>query len=82
MCSSDLRALARLKAHKYFDYHVDERGKLQWSPKKELIDAERQLDGWYVLHTNLSAEQVVRKSLEIAADLCIYTNRNIVIETL
>jgi len=30
----------------------------------------------------LSAEQVVRKSLEIAADLCIYTNRNLVIETL
>ncbi|MDD2710975.1 MAG: IS1634 family transposase [Verrucomicrobiae bacterium] len=51
------RALARLKAHKYFDYHVDEHGKLQWSPKKELIDAERKLDGWYVLHTNLSSEQ-------------------------
>jgi ATP-dependent HslUV protease, peptidase subunit HslV len=33
-------------------------------------------------NTSLSAEQVVRKSLEIAADLCIYTNRNIVIETL
>jgi len=30
----------------------------------------------------LSAEEVVRKSLEIAADLCIYTNRSIVIETL
>lgn len=30
----------------------------------------------------LTAEDVVRKSLEIAADLCIYTNRSIVIETL
>lgn len=30
----------------------------------------------------LSAEELVRKSLEIAADLCIYTNRSIVIETL
>jgi ATP-dependent HslUV protease subunit HslV len=30
----------------------------------------------------LPAEEVVRKSLEIAADLCIYTNRSIVIETL
>ena len=33
-------------------------------------------------NSNLTAEEVVRKSLEIAADLCIYTNRRIVIETL
>ena len=33
-------------------------------------------------NSGLSAEDVVRKSLEIAADLCIYTNRSIVIETL
>jgi len=33
-------------------------------------------------NSRLSAEEVVRKSLEIAADLCIYTNRSIVIETL
>jgi ATP-dependent HslUV protease, peptidase subunit HslV len=28
-------------------------------------------------HSNLSAAQIVRASLEIAADICIYTNRNI-----
>lgn len=33
-------------------------------------------------NSTLTAEEVVRKSLEIAADLCIYTNRSIVIETL
>ncbi|OGA27450.1 MAG: HslU--HslV peptidase proteolytic subunit [Betaproteobacteria bacterium RIFCSPLOWO2_02_FULL_65_24] len=33
-------------------------------------------------HTALSADEIVRKSLEIAADLCIYTNRSLVIETL
>ena len=33
-------------------------------------------------HTALSADEIVRKSLEIAADLCIYTNRTLVIETL
>ncbi len=33
-------------------------------------------------NSDLTAEEVVRKSLEIAADLCIYTNRSIVIETL
>ena len=33
-------------------------------------------------NTELSPLDVVRKSLEVAADLCIYTNRNFVIETL
>jgi ATP-dependent HslUV protease subunit HslV len=32
--------------------------------------------------TNMSSEKVVRRSLEIAADICIYTNDNIVVETL
>ncbi len=31
---------------------------------------------------NLSAEEVVKKSMKIAADLCVYTNNNIIIETL
>jgi ATP-dependent HslUV protease, peptidase subunit HslV len=30
-----------------------------------------------IAHSNLSAAQIVRTSLEIAADICIYTNRNI-----
>jgi ATP-dependent HslUV protease, peptidase subunit HslV len=33
-------------------------------------------------HTDLGAAPVVRASLEIAADLCIYTNRQLVIEEL
>jgi ATP-dependent HslUV protease, peptidase subunit HslV len=33
-------------------------------------------------HTDLSAEQIVRKALEIAGELCIYTNMNHTIETL
>ncbi|MCC6474260.1 MAG: ATP-dependent protease subunit HslV [Burkholderiales bacterium] len=33
-------------------------------------------------NTTLGAEDLVRRSLEIAADLCIYTNRSLVIETL
>jgi ATP-dependent HslUV protease, peptidase subunit HslV len=35
-----------------------------------------------MLHSTLSAAQIVRTSLEIAADLCIYTNRNITVEEL
>ena len=33
-------------------------------------------------HTELTAAQIVRASLEIAADLCIYTNRQIEVEEL
>ena len=33
-------------------------------------------------HTDLTAEQIVKKSLEIAGELCIYTNMNHTIETL
>ncbi len=31
---------------------------------------------------NLTAEEIARKSLEIAADICVYTNNNILIEKL
>jgi ATP-dependent HslUV protease subunit HslV len=33
-------------------------------------------------NTQLDAESIVRKSLSIAADLCIYTNHQVVVETL
>jgi ATP-dependent HslUV protease subunit HslV len=32
--------------------------------------------------TELDAAEIVRRSLGIAAELCIYTNQNIVVETL
>jgi len=35
-----------------------------------------------VTHSNLSAAEIVRQALEIAADICVYSNRNIVIEEL
>jgi ATP-dependent HslUV protease, peptidase subunit HslV len=34
------------------------------------------------VHSNLSAVQIVRAALEIAADLCIYTNRQLDVEEL
>jgi ATP-dependent HslUV protease subunit HslV len=34
------------------------------------------------IHSSLSAAQIVRAALEIAGDLCIYTNRNIEVEEL
>jgi len=33
-------------------------------------------------NTNLSAREIVEKSLEIASEICIYTNNNFVIETI
>jgi ATP-dependent HslUV protease subunit HslV len=30
----------------------------------------------------MTAEEMVRESLNIAADICIYTNHNLVVETL
>ncbi|MGE0750662.1 MAG: ATP-dependent protease subunit HslV [Variibacter sp.] len=32
--------------------------------------------------TDLSAEDIVKKAMAIAADICVYTNRNVTIETL
>ena len=36
----------------------------------------------YLDGTELNAEEIVRRSMGIAANICIYTNENIVIETL
>lgn len=52
------RMLQRLKAHKYFEYTVDERGQLQWSRRGELIRAEAMRDGLYLLTTNASAQEI------------------------
>ena len=35
-----------------------------------------------VAHSELSAADIVRKSLEIAGDICVYTNQNLTIEEL
>ena len=51
------RALQRLKAHKYFDYQVDPQGQLKWNRKKQVIQEEEQRDGWYLLHTNQTAQE-------------------------
>jgi ATP-dependent HslUV protease subunit HslV len=35
-----------------------------------------------VKHSSLSAEEIVRAALGIAADICVYSNHNIVVETI
>jgi len=33
-------------------------------------------------HTDMDAEQIARKAMAIAADICVYTNGNLTVETL
>lgn len=51
------RALERVKAHKYFTYHVETDGKLTWTRKTDSIEEESSMDGWYLLHTNATPQQ-------------------------
>jgi hypothetical protein len=51
------RALERVKAHKYFTYHVDITGELIWARKAAVIAEETSMDGWYLLHTNATPQQ-------------------------
>jgi transposase len=52
------RALQRLKAHKYFEYAIDPQGKLEWSRRTNLIEAETVRDGLYLLSTNATVQEV------------------------
>ena len=35
-----------------------------------------------LLPTPLDAEEIVRRSMRIAADICVYTNTNLILESL
>jgi ATP-dependent HslUV protease subunit HslV len=35
-----------------------------------------------LIDTELDAETIVRKAMDIAADICVYTNRSVTVETL
>ena len=32
-------------------------------------------------NTDMTAEQIVRKAMKIAGDICIFTNHNVIVET-
>jgi transposase len=57
------RMLERKKAHKYFNYRVEENGQLHWERKKEIFTQEERPDGWYLLHTNASADQAAKEAV-------------------
>ncbi len=51
------RLLQRLKAHKYYEYHVDEAGSLRWGVRAHVVAEEEKTDGWYLLRTNLDCNE-------------------------
>jgi len=57
------RTLQRLKAHKYFQYWVNEQGQLQYQKNEELIQTEQSLDGLYLLHTSLEPTQCAKEQV-------------------
>ena len=48
--------LLTLKSHKYFEYHINSNGKLEWNLKSNVLEQESRLDGWYVLSTSISTQ--------------------------
>lgn len=57
------RMLERKKAHKYFSYRVEDNGHLHWERKREVFTQEERLDGWYLLHTNATADQAAKEAV-------------------
>jgi transposase len=57
------RKLQQLKAHKYFQYWVDEQGQLQYQKNEELIQSEQHLDGLYLLHTSLQPDRCTKEQV-------------------
>ncbi len=57
LASQTGRLLERLNAHRYFVYKVNDQGILEWSLKDQEVEKEAQIDGWYLLHTNLPIEK-------------------------
>lgn len=57
------RLLQRLKAHKYYEYHVDEAGCLRWEVRADVVAEEEKTDGWYLLRTNLDCNEADPKTV-------------------
>jgi hypothetical protein len=55
------RTLQRLKAHKYFQYQVNEQGQLEYQKNDEPIQSEQNLDGLYLRHNNVEADQCAKE---------------------
>ncbi len=50
--------LNRYKIGKFYKWRVSEKGVMEWSLNKELIEREKALDGCYIVRTNVSPENM------------------------
>lgn len=57
------RMLERSKCLKYFDVRIGEDGKAAWSVRDDVVEAEKRLDGWYLLTTTLSPEDAPKETI-------------------
>ncbi len=53
-CASIGRIFEKNKIEKFFVWHVDDNGKLNWSRREDRVAEEELLDGCYVIKTNVS----------------------------
>ena len=52
------KIFGKYKIEKFFNWDVDERGGFSWSLKQEKIDAEKELDGCYVIKTTATSDVI------------------------
>lgn len=52
------RLFEKRKVEKFFEWHVGDKGKLTWSLNEELVKKEQQLDGCYIIRTEISGEKL------------------------
>jgi hypothetical protein len=57
------KMLDRAKAGKYFAFHVGSDGKAIWEEKTDLVEAERRLDGWYLLTSSLKQDDAPKEAV-------------------
>lgn len=52
------RLFEKRKVEKFFEWHVGDQGQLSWSLNEELVKKEQQLDGCYIIRTEISGEKL------------------------
>lgn len=60
VCARVGAVLAKYRIAKFFDWSVDENGRLEYQIMQDAVEAEAALDGCYVVRTDASAESVTK----------------------
>lgn len=63
------RIFEKYKIEKFFNWDVDDKGSFSWSLKKEKINAEKELDGCYVIKTTADSDTMSKDEF-----VCGYRN--------